>query len=244
MFKKLSNLLVPSKDTNPEKAYDLWAQKYDAQPDNLMLALDEDLFSKLLKHVDITNKIVIDVGCGTGRHWPKILKNDPAKLIGYDVSDGMLQKLKAKFPLATVYKLTDNKLINNPIDSADLVISTLTVAHIDDLKNALAAWNRVLKVGGNIIITDYHPAALGKGAKRTFSYHDKTISIKNNVYNIDTISQIAQELKWEVVLIEERVIDDSVKSFYEKQSALSLFESYKGTPIIYGILLKKTNAAQ
>ena len=39
------NHLSYSKDTDPGTAYDLWAYSYDSQPDNLMLALDEDVFS-------------------------------------------------------------------------------------------------------------------------------------------------------------------------------------------------------
>ena len=32
----------------PEMAYNLWADSYDSQPDNLMLALDEEVFTDLL----------------------------------------------------------------------------------------------------------------------------------------------------------------------------------------------------
>jgi hypothetical protein len=41
----------------------------------------------------------------------------------------------------------------------------------------------------------------------------------------------------------EKSIDESARPFYEKQSALHVYESWKGTPIIYGIHLKKSNAA-
>ena len=90
--------LFYSKDTEPEMAYDLWAVSYDSQPDNLMLALDEEVFYGLLNHININNKLIADVGCGTGRHWKKILDNEPKKLIGFDVSEEMLKMLQQKFP--------------------------------------------------------------------------------------------------------------------------------------------------
>ncbi len=84
------------------EAYNLWADNYDAQPGNLMLDLDEFLFAKLLGKTDLKDKAVADIGCGTGRHWPKIFDCNPASLTGFDVSPGMLGKLKLKFPDAEV----------------------------------------------------------------------------------------------------------------------------------------------
>src|SRR6476619_2430727 len=51
------------------EAYNLWAGNYDRQPDNLMLFLDNQLFHHFIQSVDISNQVVLDIGCGTGRHW-------------------------------------------------------------------------------------------------------------------------------------------------------------------------------
>ena len=80
--------LFPSaiKEKDSVEAYDIWSKNYDEQPDNLMLDLDEAVFTKLLASLPIQNKKVADIGCGTGRHWQKILNLRPAKLTGFDVS--------------------------------------------------------------------------------------------------------------------------------------------------------------
>src|SRR5471030_2852942 len=96
--KSLLRTYIPEKEAAP--AYDLWAENYDNQPGNLMLDLDEIVFGRLLANVDIKNKRVADIGCGTGRHWGKILKQQPQQLSGFDVSAGMLRKLQMKFPQA------------------------------------------------------------------------------------------------------------------------------------------------
>ena len=36
------------------------------------------------------------MGCGTGRHWKKILENEPEKLIGFDVSVRNVKNVAAK----------------------------------------------------------------------------------------------------------------------------------------------------
>src|SRR5689334_12837369 len=92
--------LLLTRDTNAREAYDLWCDDYDLQPDNLMMALDEEILTGFLKKIIITNKKIADVGCGTGRHWQRILSQQPASLSGFDISDGMLKKLKEKFPAA------------------------------------------------------------------------------------------------------------------------------------------------
>jgi len=150
------------------EAYDLWASSYDDQPNNLMLAMDEELFTKLFGTIDIHDKSVADIGCGTGRHWNKILSKKPGKLTGYDVSQGMLNKLQAKYPDSEVKKINDNLFSDTPGQSFDLIISTLTIAHIADIEEAIRNWCRLLKPSSDIIITDFHPEALAFGGSRTF----------------------------------------------------------------------------
>ena len=238
-----SNHSFQREDTEPEIAYNLWAQSYDSQPDNLMLALDEELFSTLLNHINIKNKIIADIGCGTGRHWKKILEKEPGKLIGFDVSAGMLKILQQKFPGAETHLLINNKLKQLNNTSCDCIISTLTIAHIEHPEKAITEWNRVLKPAGQMIITDYHPLALAKGGKRTFSHDDHTITVKNYVHHIENLKAIATQLGLEVMRLIEKSIDESARPYYEKQNALPVFDKWKGVPIIYGMYLIKPDAA-
>src|SRR5438045_907832 len=92
-IKKFVNSGLLPGHKNAEWAYDLWSENYDDQPGNLMLDFDEEIFTMLLDKVDIKDRLVADMGCGTGRHWKKILNKKPGSLTGYDVSEGMLAKL-------------------------------------------------------------------------------------------------------------------------------------------------------
>jgi ubiquinone/menaquinone biosynthesis C-methylase UbiE len=241
--KYFSGLFLNQKNKSAESAYNLWSENYDDQPHNLMLAWDAEIFSDLLNSIDIRDKILADIGCGTGRHWQKIFDKNPKRVIGLDVSEGMLKKLIQKFPWAETLVLTENKLDELQDGSCDCIMSTLTIAHIQNAKEALNEWNRVLKPGGEMIITDYHPSALAKGGKRTFSYHEKTIAIKNYVHSIDDIREVTRQLHLQELRLIEKPIDESGKHFYETQNALHVYEKWKGTSVIYGMLLKKDNAA-
>jgi ubiquinone/menaquinone biosynthesis C-methylase UbiE len=228
--KYINRALFPPRVSEREvvEAYDLWAANYDVQPGNLMLNLDKILFSKLLEDVDIKNKTVADIGCGTGRHWPEIFENEPAYLTGFDVSPGMLKKLKEKFPSAQTYTITDNHFSAVADDTFDLIVSTLTVAHIENIEEALQAWCRILKQSGDIIITDFHPDLLAVGGKRTFKHGNSQVAVRNFVHPVSIIREILLANGFKEVAEYERKVDESVKHYYTEQNADHVYEKFKG----------------
>lgn len=237
--KSFSPAFLRNRDTDPAKAYNLWAQQYDSQPGNLMLDLDEQVVAGLLENTTFAQKNIADVGCGTGRHWQKFKQMQPAQLIGFDVSHGMLDRLAEKYPQAQTHLLTDNKLPGMANGSCDVVISTLTIAHIKNAEEALTEWARVLKKGGHMFITDYHPTALQNGGNRTFKHNNKVVAVKNYVHTISYIQGIAAKLHLIQVQLVERKIDETMKHYYDQQNALAVFDKFNGSPIIYGIHLRK-----
>ena len=237
-----SRVIRSVRETEPEAAYDIWSMEYDQQPDNLMLALDEEIFIKLCSQISIPNKTLADIGCGTGRHWKYLLEQRPRSLAGYDVSRGMLNKLREKFPDAETHRLENDFLPSIDASSLDLLISTLTVAHIENIRVAITEWCRVIKPGSNIIITDYHPTALAKGGKRTFKHGQTLFAVRNYIHTLQHIREIVADLNLEIIQLLEKKIDDSMLPYYAKQGAERIFENFKGVPIIYGMLLKKKNA--
>jgi ubiquinone/menaquinone biosynthesis C-methylase UbiE len=225
--------------TEPAEAYDLWAASYDDQPHNLMLHLDEMVFGRLLEHVDLRQKTVLDIGCGTGRHWPRILEQGPALLYGYDVSVEMLKRLHQKHPDAATCLLEGNALAKTKDASADVIISTLTVAHIEDLAGAFSEWNRVLRKDGATIITDYHPAAFEMGADRTFRHQGRLISVRNAIHPLSEVRALTMGLGWNESEFIELRIDESVRHYYEEQNALDVYRRFYHTPMIYGMRMSK-----
>jgi ubiquinone/menaquinone biosynthesis C-methylase UbiE len=209
-----------------------------------MLALDQALCQDVLASLSLTGKTIVDIGCGTGRHWPALFNQSPARLVGYDVSTGMLNRLRNKYPHSEIHLLSDATLTGLADSSCDLVLSTLTLAHIPDLAAALTEWNRVLKPGGDLLITDYHPIALTKGGQRTFREGERVFAIRNHIYPVPQLLGVTRRLGLTKVTLSERKIDDSMRPYYEKQNALPVFRRFLGVPIIYGLHLKKPHVAQ
>lgn len=228
-------------EKNPAAAYNLWSGGYDNQPGNLMLHLDKMIFENIFSKVDIENKSVADIGCGTGRHWPIIYEKKPSALTGFDISTGMLDILKKKFPHSVTHCIGDN-LYNHIADASyDMIISTLTIAHIENIEQAFSSWSRLLKKNGEMIITDFHPDSLAKGSKRSFTYGQKRYYVTNYIHPLDKIRSILSRHGFSVIGHQEKYIDSSVKEYYLRQDAIHIFEKYKGTPVIYALHLTRTN---
>jgi ubiquinone/menaquinone biosynthesis C-methylase UbiE len=227
----------------PEQAYEIWSADYDKQPGNLMLDLDERIFSDLIENIDLRDKEVADIGCGTGRHWQKIYSKNPSHLTGFDVSGSMLELLKSKFPFALTQKTTDNLLTSIPDSSIDVIISTLTIAHIKNIEEAIASWSRVLKNGGELVVTDFHPSLLANGGKRSFSHGGRSLSVKNYIHSIGKIKKTFCDAGFTLIREEEKTVNEEVRSYYETKNALAVYERFKGLPVIYGLHLRKQRAA-
>ena len=239
MIGLIKKIFKRTHEEKPSSGYDRWAASYDQQPGNLVLQLDEELLNSFLQDITLTKKLIADIGCGTGRHWPLLLRQQPQAVTGFDVSAGMLEKLTEKFPEADVHLLQDHRLPVDKPGSFDFILSTLTIAHIENIAAALAEWNRVLRPGSTILITDYHPEALQRNARRTFRDGNKTIAVKSHVHRLDLLRQLTKQLGWTEIRFAERKIDEAVKHVYEQQGAAALYQQFFGMPLIYGIQFKK-----
>lgn len=237
----IKNFFAKQKISEPRDAYDTWSLAYDDQPGNLMLDLDAGITGEFLEQADLTGKVIVDIGCGTGRHWAKLFEHSPGRLVGFDVSTGMLEKLTKKHPGAETHLLKNSQLEGLSDRSVDLVISTLTIAHIEHIEIAFKEWNRVLKPGGEIFITENHPEALARGGQRTFKHEGKLIAVRNYIHSFEKIRTLAGQLGWKEIRFTEKVIDNSVKHYYEQKNAGAIFEKFRGVPVFYGIYLKKEN---
>jgi ubiquinone/menaquinone biosynthesis C-methylase UbiE len=226
------------------QAYEIWSETYDKQPGNLMLDLDEKIFADLIETIDLKNKGIADIGCGTGRHWEKLYRKQPAFLMGFDVSAGMLRQLLRKYPAALTHQITDNRMKQIPEGFIDCLITTLTIAHIEDIEEAISAWSRILKQDGDLVITDFHPEMLARGGKRSFRHGDRSFSVKNFIHSLEKLERICTKYNFSIVKRVEKKVDEKVKYYYESQQAIPVYDRFFGTPVIYGIHLRKNRATE
>lgn len=236
--RKLSHRLRV-RETPPAKAYDLWAPSYDAQPDNPILLLDGLLFKELLSATSLEGKRVVDIGCGTGRHWEALFRKNVAGCTGYEASTEMLRKVREKYPHAKTYLHSGHALKELEAGCCEVLVSTLVIAHIRNLSAEWREWNRVLKTGGDILLTDFHPVALQRGANRSFMHGDRLVYIKNHVHTLDKIRSLAAKMSWKEVRFIESRIDDRVRHIFERLDVMEAYKDSYDQLVLYGLHFKK-----
>jgi len=99
-------------------------------------------------------KIILDVGCGTGRFLRKLHECWPdASLIGVDPSEGMVREARRLTPGVTFHVAMAESL-PLPDASVDLILSTLSFHHWSEPGKGVREIARVLCPKGHVAITD------------------------------------------------------------------------------------------
>ena len=229
-------------DLDAAAGYDLWSSTYDSEKDNLLVALDERVFAAMLPRVPLQGKRVVDIGCGTGRHWGTLLARQPAELVGYDLSPCMLAELRRKYPRATVHQAGADRLVHAEDNGFGVVVSTLTLCHLPALDAALGEWVRVLRPGGDLLLTDFHPAASAM-SQCSFRHEGRSFTVKLYVHSLASLEAAAARNGLELLALEETTVDESTRAYYERAGMLRSFERMKGLPLVYGAHFRKPDRA-
>ena len=107
---------------------------------------------KLLKYFgDLTDRRVLDVGCGKGRFARVLQEQNPgAKIVGLDISEDMLAGVPASVGKVSAL------MTELPFAAAsfDCVYATESLEHAVEIDKAVAEMCRVLKPGGKLVIID------------------------------------------------------------------------------------------
>ncbi len=144
------------------EGYDLWAETYDETP-NPVVAMDARHTLGVL--APKPGERILDAGCGTGRHLGPLLRarSNP---VGVDFSRGMLDIARRNYPDVPLALADLQRPLPFENERFDAVLCALIGEHLNELPLALEEMHRVLRAGGRLVFSVYHPemAAAGKEA--------------------------------------------------------------------------------
>jgi ubiquinone/menaquinone biosynthesis C-methylase UbiE len=103
----------------------------------------------------VAGKLAADIGAGTGFMTEELIKNR-VKVIAVDQSEAMLGEMKKKFSLSDSVEYRRGDFDSLPIrdESVDYSFANMFLHHVDSPPVAIKEMARVLRPGGNIVVTD------------------------------------------------------------------------------------------
>lgn len=159
--------VVPYKDKDSGKReqiaemFDNVSPKYDFLNHLLSAGIDIYWRKRAIKLLKKENpQTILDIATGTGDFAIEALALKPKKIIGIDISEGMLavgrEKIK-KLGMETVIDLRTGDSANLPLESNsfDAVIASFGVRNFENLLNGLTDMFRVMKPGGTCVVLEF-----------------------------------------------------------------------------------------
>lgn len=108
---------------------------------------------------ELQPKLILDVATGTGDFAIEALRLNPEKVVGIDISEGMLEVGRKKMADKGHDKIismqtADSENLPFADNNFDAIIVAFGVRNFENLKKGLAEMHRVLKPGGKVVILE------------------------------------------------------------------------------------------
>ncbi|WP_299438333.1 class I SAM-dependent methyltransferase [uncultured Aquimarina sp.] len=192
-----------------EKAYNSWARQYDTNENKTR---DLDIKATIETLSKYKFRYVLELGCGTGKNTGWLLSK-AEQVIGLDFSEKMLNIAKEKITdsRADLKKADLNKEWEIGNQFADLVTSSLTLEHIDDLNHIFNQANQKLMRNGIFFISELHPFKQYSGSKAKSETERGIEELKVYIHHISDYLHNAENNDFKLLEIDEWFDDNSEK---------------------------------
>ncbi|MCH7413439.1 bifunctional demethylmenaquinone methyltransferase/2-methoxy-6-polyprenyl-1,4-benzoquinol methylase UbiE [Belliella sp. R4-6] len=137
------------------------SKKYDFLNHLLSLGIDIVWRKKAIKMLRADQpKLILDIATGTGDFAIEALALNPDKIIGVDISAGMLEEGKKKMKKRKLDHIIDMQMGDSEKllfedNKFDAVIVSFGVRNFENLEKGLADMYRVLRPGGKTVIVEF-----------------------------------------------------------------------------------------
>lgn len=152
---------VASKKDQVATMFNNISDRYDFLNHFLSIGIDVIWRKKAIKLLqEFQPKNVLDVATGTGDFAIEALKLKPEKIIGVDISDGMLEVGRKKMirkGYSEIIQMIQGDSENLPFEENkfDAAIVAFGVRNFENLEKGLTEIKRVLKPGGKLVVLEF-----------------------------------------------------------------------------------------
>jgi len=203
--------------------FDNIANRYDLLNSILSLGIHKGWRKKCVTILKSKNpKQILDVATGTGDFAIVCSQLSPEKIIGIDISEGMMQIGKEKVKKLNLdrlisFELGNAETVNSPSNSFDAIVVGFGVRNFQNLEKGLSNLYRMLKPNGTLVVLEFsYPRNVFVKAGYNF-YFSYITPVIGKIFSKDTRAY--------------SYLTESVKAFPNNENFLSILNklNYKQT---------------
>jgi ubiquinone/menaquinone biosynthesis C-methylase UbiE len=213
---------------SPLESYRRWSQTWESDP-SAIVALESRWLSPWL--TGLRGKVFLDLSCGVGR-WLIHARSQGATVFGTDLCPEMLIEARKKTVLAGRLALADTLRLPLRDACADIALCALSLGHITPLESAVTELARIVRPGGHLIVTDFHPDAIRHGWKRTFRSNGELYEVETHPYTTNRLIECAGQNGLVLQELLEPCFDEPERWIFRAAGKPDLFEQVREIPAV------------
>ena len=204
--------------------YDRWAPLYPPTAHNPLMRAEQQ--AMLRYWPDVTGRQTLDLACGSGRYARLLADAPAAQVVAMDFCVPMLRQVTAASRVC-------GNMMQLPFarDSFDVVICGLALGHATGLREWMAEVSRVLRPGGTLLYSDFHPEAALQGFPRAFKdQNDRTWIVPHQRFDLAAQQQAAAQEHLAIEVVHEVRVGAELREPFPNSD--DFYHRWTGLPIV------------
>jgi ubiquinone/menaquinone biosynthesis C-methylase UbiE len=212
-------------------AYGRWAPLYPPVPHNPLMRAEQHAMRKYWPKV--AGLRALDLACGTGRYSRLLADANAAEVVALDFCVPMLTQVPISNRVCA-------SMMHLPFAAGtfDVVISGLALGHAPDVYPWMAEIARVLRDGGTLLYSDFHPEAARAGLTRAFKdQDDQTCSVPHCNFPVAAQLDAASAAGLRVETVHEVRVNIELREAFAKSE--DFYQQWNGLPLVLVVSANK-----
>jgi len=213
------------------QVYERWAQVYPPVAHNPLMRAEQQAMLGMLP--DVAGRRVLDLACGSGRYSRLLLEANAAQVVALDFCVPMLRQVAAADRVCA-------SMMHLPFQAAafDVVVCALALGHATDVRRWMTELARVLRPGGSLLYSDFHPQAVRAGMTRSFKDEtDATWTVPHQIYEVGCQQEAAAAAGLRIETVAElRVGVELTEAF---KGSERIYRDWQGLPLVLVVRARK-----
>lgn len=213
------------------QAYRRWAPIYPPVAHNPLMRVEQQ--GMLEAWPDVTGRRVLDLACGSGRYSRLLLEAGAEQVVSLDFCMPMLKWFSTSHRVCA-------SMMQLPFaaDTFDAVVCGLALGHAAGVAPWMVEMARVLRGGGVLLYSDFHPQAAEAGLTRSFKdENDASCTVPHQLYSVESQLEAAAAAGLTVETVRELRVGGELREPFAGSE--SFYRDWHGLPIVLVVRARK-----